>query len=152
MSLQPAVVRAVLEMPTAQPCQSCTGLPACETPTYWKQNTFSAAFLFVPFQKAGLEQSHTNGAQPWHKSVRQGGEQENQIWLWRNGKWKQSPVIADNSAVRECGCRKQQAWWFFFCSLLATHLSREPKGMGHYRLPVIYETVTIIVAVISKKN
>lgn len=37
----------------------------------------------------------------------------------------------------------------FSDSLLATQLSKEPNAMADYRLPVIYEMVTIIVAEIK---
>lgn len=50
-------------------------------------------------------------------------------------------VAAENSRLNDS----------FSDSLLATHLSKEPNAMDDYRLLVIHETVTTMVAAISKK-
>lgn len=148
---------------TAASCAQSSAEGACSTTkaalyrasSLWNSKVlkppFQQPFYLSHFRRLGESRATAMGHSPGSNlCVRHGGEEENQIGLCRNGKWKHSPVIADNYAVRVMLLQKIAGQMILV--LIATHLSKETNAVDYYRLPVICETITTIVTAVSKKN
>lgn len=155
----PAVVRAVLRMPEAQLCwaqpnqgRATQSSQSAKHQVIKNKTPFQQPFIW-PISEAGSEQSHTNGA-PTLALICVSGREEKRRIRFDSGEMVNESIVqwlliamlsgyvaAENSRLKDS----------FSDSLLATHLSKEPNAMDDYRLLVIHETVTTMVAAIGKK-
>lgn len=148
------MVRAVLKVPPAQPCwaqaNQGTAVQAFQSVKHQvikNKTPFQQPFYLSRFRSWARAEPHQRGTAP--ALICASGRKENRRITFDSEEmvnesrvqWLLITLLSGNAAAENN--RPNDS---FSDSLLATQLSKEPNGMADYRLPVIYETVTIIVA------